>query len=689
MCFVLAAASGAMVVFALPGANTPLDVRVAGVATTLGLCFYWLWGLRRRRFPLGGEALEAAALLFVLSIVSGHPLLPLCGLLFRSLYPSSRLAVLRGVVWAGVLLLAETFHAHSSLGSAQPRVFALVVASIFAMTLRRALAAVEESEKRLASLIEHSTDVVTVLSSEGWVTWQAASARDVLGIEPDAWLGTELRTHVYPRDRGQIAGFIAEARGSPGASRMLEVRLRHGNGTYRWFEIAASNRLHDPSVGGFVLNVRDATDRRQLEDERNSRVVADQSAAVQRAEVARLLERIEAEHEKHELQERLQRAQRLEAVGTLAGGIAHDFNNLLTVILNYVSFVRDEISEQSQARADLDQIGDAAERGSRLIEQLLAFGQRKFGDVKVLDIDELISGMRAMLDRPLGRHIELVHTRADSLWPVEADQSDIEQIVLNLVVNARDAIDAGGQIALGTANVELTAADATAYDMLPGRYVHISVRDDGCGIDATTLAHVWEPFFTTKPPGEGTGLGLATVYGIAQQAGGGVAIASDPGNGTQVDVYLPASDDVPETEAPPAAGAAVPDGRLRRASILLVDDEPPVREAARRILQKAGYDVSVACGGNEALELLERKTPCDLLITDAIMPGMWGDELADRVQRLRPGIPALFISGYSERFLRRGRDAAPGPVLTKPFRDDALLDRVAELLARRTDAHAA
>jgi two-component system cell cycle sensor histidine kinase/response regulator CckA len=198
-------------------------------------------------------------------------------------------------------------------------------------------------------------------------------------------------------------------------------------------------------------------------------------------------------------------------VGALAGGVAHDFNNLLAMIMNYVSFVRDELPEGSQTRADVDEIGRAAERGAHLTEQLLAFGQRKVGETKVLDVAHVISGMRTLLDRPLGKHIELAYEPSDGLWHVEADPTDIEQIMLNLVVNARDALDGTGRIVASADNVEVPATRATERDMAPGRYVCISVEDDGSGIDAETLNHVWEPFFTTKPPGEGSGLGPATV----------------------------------------------------------------------------------------------------------------------------------------------------------------------------------
>jgi signal transduction histidine kinase/FixJ family two-component response regulator len=392
-------------------------------------------------------------------------------------------------------------------------------------------------------------------------------------------------------------------------------------------------------------------------------------------------DRAESERERRHLQERLQHSQRLESVGALAGGVAHDFNNLLAVILNYVSLVRDELPPSSQGRSDVDQIGLAAERGARLTEQLLAFGQRKTGDTEVLDVSEVILGMRTLLDRPLGSDIQLRYEPEEDVWPVQAARADLEQIVLNLVVNARDALATGGLITASAENVELMEGDAGGLDIRPGRYVRISVADDGCGIDVDTVTHVWEPFFTSKAPGDGTGLGLATVYGIARQAGGGVAISSTLGRGTRVDIYMPATEQSSpvrrELHTSPAQSCS-------GASVLLVADEPAVRDVVMRMLERAGYVVLVADRGDRALRLLAAcERSCDLLLTDVIMPGMWGDELAKRAWRLVPDLPTLFMSGHSERFLRRGGALAPGPVLTKPFSEEVLLLQVATLIGAR------
>jgi signal transduction histidine kinase len=431
-------------------------------------------------------------------------------------------------------------------------------------------------------------------------------------------------------------------------------------------------------VSGYVLNIRDATDRRRLEEERRERELAQEREATQRSEIERLHESLEAEREKHELQQQLQRAQRLEAVGQVAGGVAHDFNNLLMIINNYVTLVRDELPEGSQGREDIDEIGRAAERGGRLTRQLLAFARRKPGEPEVLDVDEVITGMSQLLDRPLGRHVALGYEPQPDLWPIELDRADLEQIVLNLVINSRDALEGeDGHITVSVGNLEVDEERATDLVVVPGRYVRVAVTDDGCGIDAETIHRVWEPFFTTKGAIEGSGLGLATVHGIAHQAGGGTAIASTPGEGTTVEVYLPASGHRVNTVAD---GTRPPSASVDQPRIMLVEVDAALRHAMRRVLESAGHEVRDAGGSEEALSVLSADPDCDLLLTNLIMPRMWGDELAARVREIVPDAAVLYIAGHGDRFLEGSRAAAAKPVLTKPFSDDALLNQVADLL---------
>ncbi len=378
------------------------------------------------------------------------------------------------------------------------------------------------------------------------------------------------------------------------------------------------------------------------------------------------------------LRERLQQAQRLETVGALAGGVAHDFNNLLAVILNYVGLLRDQLPAGGQELDDLEQIARAATRGARLTQKLLAFGQRTVGELQIVDIGEVIAGMLTMLDRPLGDRVELRYEPTADLWPVRADPTAIEQIILNLVLNARDALMGRGGLIIGSVqNVELSEQLAATLGMQRGCYVRLSVTDSGCGMDPDTLKHVFEPYFTTKPAAQGSGLGLATVYGIARQAGGGIAITSNPGSGTTIEVHLPAA-----SGRAVAGGTAhwLPPEGIDARRILLVETEAPTRDAIRGVLEHAGYEVCCVESAEQALTLLAAENRgYELLVTAVVMPGMWGDQLAVGAQ---PGLqlPTLYMSGHRDRFLYGSRTPVFGATLTKPFSEDELLLEVAKLL---------
>ena len=375
-------------------------------------------------------------------------------------------------------------------------------------------------ERRLQALLRNCADTIIVVAADATVMFEAGSA----GLPPGEGLtdlsGTNLADRVRPKDVPRLLSLCQTVETGGG-----EIRMRYADGSLHLCEVRATGLIDDSAWWGAVLNIRDISEKRKLE--------------LERAKTARLQHRVAAEQEKRELEARLLHAQRLESIGVLAGGVAHDFNNLLAVILNYVGFALEDLPANSDTRGDIDQIGHAAERGKRLTEQLLAFRKRKTGDTQVLDVGEVISGMQTLLDRPLGSHIELLYQPASNLRPVLADPSDIEQIVLNLVVNARDALSDGGSISISAENVEFLDAQAADLEVDPGDYVRISVADDGCGIDPDTLRHVWEPLFTTKPADQGTGLGLSTVRSIASHANGTATISSTTGSGTQVDVYLP------------------------------------------------------------------------------------------------------------------------------------------------------
>jgi PAS domain S-box-containing protein len=384
--------------------------------------------------------------------------------------------------------------------------------------------------------------------------------------------------------------------------------------------------------------------------------------------------------ERRHLEDQLRQAQKMEAVGTLAGGVAHDFNNMLMVVNGYSEQVLRKLPAGDPLRPKLEEVRRAGERAAALTRQLLAFSRKQVLAPRVIDLNAVVTGLDRMLRRLIGEHIDMVVVPGRELGRVKADPGQVEQVVMNLVVNARDALPRGGGIRLETENVVVGAAEARRHAGLrPGPYVLLTVADDGVGMDATTLSHVFEPFFTTKAAGKGTGLGLSTVYGIVKQSGGYVGVESAVGRGTTFRVFLPTTDE-PLTPSGPgepavARGAA-------ETGVLVVEDDATVRGLVCAALADAGYAVLEARHAGEAIELSERyKGPLALLLTDLVMPHMNGRELARRVAAGRPGLRTLYMSGYAEPELLR--DIDEGSFLAKPFTMDALAARVRDMLARR------
>ncbi len=380
------------------------------------------------------------------------------------------------------------------------------------------------------------------------------------------------------------------------------------------------------------------------------------------------------------LEAQLRQAQKMEAVGRLAGGIAHDFNNLLTAILGSADLLLETLSSDAAEREDLDEIRKAAKRAADLTRQLLAFSRQQVLAPQVLDVNTLLTNLEKLLRRLIGEHIELRTSLAPKVGAVRADPGQLEQVIVNLAVNSRDAMPQGGQLTIETANAELDEAYAAAhFPAKPGSYVLLAVTDTGTGMDAATKSHIFEPFFTTKEKGKGTGLGLATVYGIVKQSDGYIWVYSEPGHGTSFKIYLPRVADAPG----PVRRAFEPSASARGSEMVLaVEDDEMVRALIRRMLETRGYTVLLASHGDEALRLLERHPGrVDLLMTDVVMPGMSGRDLADRVAELRPGIKVLYLSGYTDDAIVRHGVLEPGiAFLQKPFTADALARKVREVL---------
>jgi signal transduction histidine kinase len=452
---------------------------------------------------------------------------------------------------------------------------------------------------------------------------------------------------------GWIYEALQEQLGSALQAALLVERERHA--------LAAVARAHD-----------------ELEERVASRTI--ELAKANEVLTEQIIERERAEAKQARLEAQLRQGQKMEAVGRLAGGIAHDFNNMLVVINGYSELLLGRVDTDDPVRQDLEQIRQAGERAADLTRRLLAFSRQQVLQPSVLNLNDVISNVEAMLEPLIGEDVELRTILDPSLGPVRVDAGQIEQLILNLAVNARDAMPDGGKLTIETANVYLDQDYVREHiGVEAGPHVLLRVSDTGIGMDSDTQARLFEPFFTTKPAGRGTGLGLATVFGIVQQSGGHIAVSSAPGQGATFEIFLPQSTQViGET----VETALAPSSLRGSETILLVEDEPAVRRASRRFLEEHGYKVLEAVDGGDALRLCERhEGPLDLVITDVVMPGMSGRELGERVTRLRPETPVLYVSGYVDTpLVRAGLPETAVPLLQKPFSAESLARKVRELL---------
>jgi nitrogen-specific signal transduction histidine kinase/ActR/RegA family two-component response regulator len=386
--------------------------------------------------------------------------------------------------------------------------------------------------------------------------------------------------------------------------------------------------------------------------------------------------------ERRLLENQLQQARRMEAVGRLAGGIAHDFNNLLTIVKGYVELALNRCAGQPELHGNIQHISDASERAVALVRQLLAFSRKQVLKPKLLDLNTIVLNLEKLLRRLMSENIEMRTQVGKNIGAVKADPSQIEQVILNLIVNARDAMPEGGKLLVETGNVELDSTFAPDQAVVPGIYVMLSVTDTGVGMSADTLAHIFEPFYTTKESNRGTGLGLSTVYGIVKQSGGHVSVYSEPGKGTTFKVYLPQVQDslhlTPVAEAPDSTSSK------GHETILLVEDEPAVRELTCMVLSERGYSVIEAQNAGDAVRLAKKHgAQIHLLLTDVVMPGMSGHDLAKRLTAQHPNLRVLYMSGYTYNIFAENEALEGGlSFLQKPFTPKALAQRVREALDR-------
>jgi two-component system, cell cycle sensor histidine kinase and response regulator CckA len=428
----------------------------------------------------------------------------------------------------------------------------------------------------------------------------------------------------------------------------------------------------------------DAKDAQDRFEERVDKERVEARNALDRIQV----ERQGAQRDKAHLEAQLQQAQRLESLGQLAGGVAHDFNNLLAVILNYASFVAEELSDATDsdwsqrcetARSDVGQIQLAAERAATLTHQLLAFARQEVIRPQVLNLNDVVAGVEDMLRRTIGENVQLVTSLADGLWPVLADPGRLEQVLVNLAVNARDAMPGGGTVTIDTGNVTVDANSiAGGSPARQGRNVRLRVSDTGTGMPPEIAERAFEPFFSTKAKGAGTGLGLATVFGILSQADGHIQIYSEQDKGTTISITLPVTDEVPAPASDPVPYQRAPTGE----TVLVVEDEEALREVTKRIFTRNGYHVVTAADGPEALDIARHHDgEIHLLVTDVVMPHMLGKEVADRIKAIKPEIEVLYMSGYARPVLASQGRLDPGVALVeKPFSETDLLRTAGQLL---------
>jgi hypothetical protein len=506
-----------------------------------------------------------------------------------------------------------------------------------------ALATGRGSTSLLAAIVDSSVDGVIGMSPEGIITSWNLGAERMFGYDASEVIGRRVSLLHLPGAPDEVDAALPRiARG--GLSEQHDLRRVRKDGTELDVSVTiAPIRNENGTIIGAVAVDRDITHRLALERERRA------------------------------LDTRLNQSERLESLGRLAGGIAHDFNNLLSVILSYANFIGEELDDHIAATSDLKQVIAAADRASGLTRQLLAFARREVLQPKVLSLNDVISDLEPLLRRTLGEHVELRIEPSAELARTEADPGQLEQVLVNLVVNARDAMPHGGTITIQTVNVDVDGANAATHPSLAeGRYVGLIVSDTGSGIEASALEHVFEPFFTTKAHGEGTGLGLPMVFGILSQAGGDIQLYSEVGVGTTCRVLLPATErlfDLDETVQAPLD--------LRGTErILVVEDEEALREVIRRILLRSGYEVQTGASGDDAMAIFQAAPESfALLVTDVTMPKMVGTELASRLRAIRPDLLVLFISGYAQPVL--GSTIGDGTeLLEKPFSEHELLTRV-------------
>jgi len=518
-----------------------------------------------------------------------------------------------------------------------------VLVTILDITERvKAEGELEDSERRFRGLIENSTDGVALVGGDGTILYQSPAIFRILGYTPEERIGKNMLDLAHPEDRERLASELQSASSQTRETQGTTVRMKANDGTWRWIQGSGTNMFNVPGINAIVVNYRDVTEQRELEDG-------------------------------------FRQAQKVQSVGLLAGGIAHDFNNILTAILACSDFILAELDEDSRIRTDAVEIKALGQRASQLTRQLLAFSRQQPMKPTRFDLNGAVEKMHHMLRRVIPESTPLELELARAPLEVLADPGLVEQVIMNLVVNARDATEDGGSITVETAVTDLDDHFLRTHPgSSPGTYVVVTVTDTGHGMTKEVMGRIFDPFFTTKEPGKGSGLGLSTVYGIVKQSSGYITFDSTPGAGSSFRVYLPKSDQ--PRDLTPAAGIPSLGGTE---TILLVDDEEGLLRVISRMLTRCGYTVLTSSRPDEALQLCEQaKGKIDVLLTDVVMPGMNGLELARRVAEKFPDIEVMYMSGHAPtEAMRKELAQSSHRFIPKPFELSNLLSALRNVLS--------
>ncbi len=641
----------------------------------------------------------------------------------------------------------------------------------------QAEAALAASEKRFRSLVQNSSDLVTILAPDGAILYASDSAERIVGYAPKDLVGNSLLSYLDGGGALTLQGLLQNGNGTSNGGGPVEFCLRRADGSPVWLEAVGTDLLTDATIRGIVLNARDVSERKRAdqelrESEERYRDLFDNAsdlvhmaapdgsllyvnqawqhgtgydeteiASMQlvdlvhpdsRAYYSRVLERVlkgeRLDHvelvfvpkngtpitvegnlsctfkdgqpavvrgifrdvtERKRVEEHLRRAERMQAAGKLAGGVAHEVNNMMTGVIGFSEFLLRSLEEGDERRSDVEEIIKAGTRAADVTRQLLAFTRQQFLQPQVLDVNAVVNDMEKMLRRSIGEDHALEFRLSPDAGHLRADRGQLEQVLINLVLNARDAIAHHGRITIQTAAAvwdQVYAQRHGGVDLPLGGYVMLAVSDTGCGMDQEVQARIFEPFFTTKAIGQGTGLGLSTVYGIVKQSGGYVWVYSEPGEGSVFKIYLPAAQ-AEQTAQPPRVEPGPPEGGSE--TIMVIEDEDVVRNLASRGLRDHGYSVVEARNGVQALGYVKQHPGAvDLVISDVVMPEMGGREFGQRLAQVEPGLPVLYMSGYTgEDVVQRGLLDPGAPFQQKPFTPASLATKIRTMLDQHRRAH--